>query len=40
MKLVLINPPHTAIGSRIPDHHLPPRGLLSLGGPTPASRWN
>ncbi|WP_064693601.1 magnesium-protoporphyrin IX monomethyl ester anaerobic oxidative cyclase [Rhizobium aegyptiacum] len=33
MKIVLINPPHTAIGSRIPDDHLPPLGLLSVGGP-------
>jgi anaerobic magnesium-protoporphyrin IX monomethyl ester cyclase len=33
MKVTLINPPHTAIGSRIPDDHLPPLGLLSVGGP-------
>ncbi len=33
MKIVLVNPPHTAIGSRIPDDHLPPLGLLCLGGP-------
>ena len=33
MKILLINPPHTAIGSRIPDEHLPPLGLLSIGGP-------
>ncbi len=33
MKIVLINPPHTAIGSRIPGEHLPPLGLLSVGGP-------
>ncbi len=33
LKVVLINPPHTAIGSRIPDDHLPPLGLLSIGGP-------
>ncbi|HEY5760264.1 MAG TPA: cobalamin-dependent protein [Steroidobacter sp.] len=33
MKITLINPPHTAIGSRIPDEHLPPLGLLSVGGP-------
>lgn len=32
-RIVLINPPHTAIGSRIPDDHLPPLGLLCLGGP-------
>ena len=33
MKILLINPPHPAIGSRIPREHLPPLGLLSLGGP-------
>jgi anaerobic magnesium-protoporphyrin IX monomethyl ester cyclase len=34
MRLVLLNPPHTAIGSRcVPDDHLPPLGLLALGGP-------
>jgi hypothetical protein len=33
MKITIINPPHTAIGSRIPDVHLPPLGLLSVGGP-------
>lgn len=32
-KILLINPPHTAIGSQIPDDHLPPLGLLSIGGP-------
>ncbi|HWH71290.1 MAG TPA: magnesium-protoporphyrin IX monomethyl ester anaerobic oxidative cyclase, partial [Candidatus Sulfotelmatobacter sp.] len=33
MKLLLLNPPHPAIGSRIPREHLPPLGLLALGGP-------
>ncbi len=33
MRILLINPPHPAIGSRIPDDHLPPLGLLSIGGP-------
>lgn len=33
LDVLLINPPHTAIGSRIPDDHLPPLGLLSVGGP-------
>ncbi len=33
MNIVIINPPHTAIGSRIPREHLPPLGLLSIGGP-------
>lgn len=32
-RIVLVNPPHTAIGSRIPQEHLPPLGLLSVGGP-------
>ena len=33
MRITLLNPPHPAIGSRIPHEHLPPLGLLSLGGP-------
>src|SRR5436190_16542375 len=33
MKILLVNPPHPSIGSRIPREHLPPLGLLSLGGP-------
>ena len=33
MRILLLNPPHTAIGSRIPREHLPPLGLLSVGGP-------
>jgi anaerobic magnesium-protoporphyrin IX monomethyl ester cyclase len=34
MRLLLLNPPHTAIGSRcVPDDRLPPLGLLSIGGP-------
>jgi anaerobic magnesium-protoporphyrin IX monomethyl ester cyclase len=33
MRILLVNPPHTAIGSRIPREHLPPLGLLSIGGP-------
>jgi anaerobic magnesium-protoporphyrin IX monomethyl ester cyclase len=32
-KILLINPPHTAIGSRMPYEQLPPLGLLCLGGP-------
>ncbi|HEX8955781.1 MAG TPA: magnesium-protoporphyrin IX monomethyl ester anaerobic oxidative cyclase [Burkholderiaceae bacterium] len=31
--IFLINPPHTAIGSRMPREQLPPLGLLSIGGP-------
>ncbi|WP_421981299.1 magnesium-protoporphyrin IX monomethyl ester anaerobic oxidative cyclase [Roseibium sp.] len=33
MHIVIVNPPHTAIGSRIPDDHLPPLGLLAIAGP-------
>lgn len=33
MRICLINVPHPAIGSRIPDDHLPPLGLLAIGGP-------
>jgi anaerobic magnesium-protoporphyrin IX monomethyl ester cyclase len=33
MRVLLINVPHPAIGSRIPDDHLPPLGLLAIGGP-------
>jgi anaerobic magnesium-protoporphyrin IX monomethyl ester cyclase len=33
MRIALLNPPHSSIGSRIPDEHLPPLGLLSIGGP-------
>lgn len=32
-KILLANPPHTAIGSRIPREQLPPLGLLGVGGP-------
>ena len=33
MRILLVNPPHPSIGSRIPREHLPPLGLLALGGP-------
>src|SRR5215813_7898441 len=33
MRILLINPPHPSIGSRIPKEQLPPLGLLSIGGP-------
>lgn len=33
MRILIVNVPHTAIGSRIPDDHLPPLGLLAIGGP-------
>lgn len=33
MRITLLHPPHTAIGSRIPRENLPPFGLLCLGGP-------
>jgi len=32
MRVLLINPPHPSIGSRIPREHLPPLGLLQVGG--------
>ncbi len=33
MRVLLINVPHIAIGSRIPKEQLPPLGLLCIGGP-------
>jgi anaerobic magnesium-protoporphyrin IX monomethyl ester cyclase len=33
MRILIVNPPHPAIGSRIPHEHLPPLGLLAIGGP-------
>src|SRR5687768_2080913 len=33
MRLLIVNPPHPSIGSRIPREQLPPLGLLSIGGP-------
>ncbi len=33
MRILLVNLPHPAIGSRIPQENLPPLGLLALGGP-------
>jgi anaerobic magnesium-protoporphyrin IX monomethyl ester cyclase len=33
MNILIVNPPHTAIGSRIPREQLPPLGLLCVGGP-------
>jgi hypothetical protein len=33
MRILLINIPHPAIGSRIPGEQLPPLGLLCVGGP-------
>lgn len=32
MKITIFNPPHFAIGSRIPKENLPPLGLLYVGG--------
>jgi anaerobic magnesium-protoporphyrin IX monomethyl ester cyclase len=32
MKILLINPSHLSIGSRLPREHLPPLGLLYIGG--------
>jgi len=33
MRILLLNPPHPSIGSRLPDKSLPPLGLLAIGGP-------
>lgn len=33
MRIVIINPPHQSIGSRIPREMLPPLGLLAIAGP-------
>lgn len=33
MKILILNPPHKSIGSRLAGEHLPPLGLLSIGGP-------
>jgi hypothetical protein len=33
MRVALVNVPRPAIGSRIPDDHLPPPGVFSIGGP-------
>ncbi|MGB3402189.1 MAG: magnesium-protoporphyrin IX monomethyl ester anaerobic oxidative cyclase [Microcoleaceae cyanobacterium] len=33
MRILIVNPPHLAIGSRIPKEQLPPLGLLCIGGP-------
>ena len=33
LSVLLLNVPHTAIGSRIPKEQLPPLGLLCVGGP-------
>lgn len=38
--ILLINPPHTAIGSRIPKEQLPPLGLLAIGGPLLDAGYN
>src|SRR3954452_15732018 len=32
VRLLIVNPPHPSIGSRIPREQLPPLGLLSIGG--------
>lgn len=33
MEILIINPPHKSIGSRMAGEHLPPLGLLSVAGP-------
>jgi len=32
MRILMVNPPHPSIGSRIPREQLPPLGLLQVGG--------
>lgn len=32
MKILIINPPHPSVGSRLAKEHLPPLGLLSISG--------
>ena len=32
MRILIVNPPHLSIGSRIPKEQLPPLGLLCVGG--------
>jgi anaerobic magnesium-protoporphyrin IX monomethyl ester cyclase len=33
MRVLLLNPPHPAVSSRCHDGHMPPLGLLAIGGP-------
>ena len=33
MRILIINPPHQSIGSRMPGEMLPPLGLLAIGEP-------
>lgn len=33
MRILILNPPHESIGSRMPGEMLPPLGLLAIGGP-------
>jgi anaerobic magnesium-protoporphyrin IX monomethyl ester cyclase len=40
MNILLINPPHKSIGSRLAKEHLPPLGLLSIGGPLIDNGYN
>jgi anaerobic magnesium-protoporphyrin IX monomethyl ester cyclase len=32
-RILIVNPPHWAVGSRLAGEHLPPLGLLSIAGP-------
>ena len=40
MKILLVNAPHLSIGSRLAKEHLPPLGLLSIGGPLIDAGYN
>jgi anaerobic magnesium-protoporphyrin IX monomethyl ester cyclase len=40
LKILIINPAHKSIGSRMAKEHLPPLGLLSIAGPIIDSRYD
>ncbi|MDR3198833.1 MAG: magnesium-protoporphyrin IX monomethyl ester anaerobic oxidative cyclase [Planctomycetaceae bacterium] len=40
MKILIVNPPHLAIGSRLAGEHLPPLGLLCIAGPLIDAGYN
>ncbi|MDR2171114.1 MAG: magnesium-protoporphyrin IX monomethyl ester anaerobic oxidative cyclase [Planctomycetaceae bacterium] len=40
MRILIVNPPHLAIGSRLAGEHLPPLGLLCIAGPLIDAGYN
>ncbi|MDR1384897.1 MAG: magnesium-protoporphyrin IX monomethyl ester anaerobic oxidative cyclase [Planctomycetaceae bacterium] len=40
MRILIVNPPHWAIGSRLAGEHLPPLGLLCIAGPLIDAGYN